>query len=147
MWWRTINNRQRSVWNELERMRSELDKLARTGSRVTGAPNFPALNVWSSAEGLVVTAEIPGVTAEDIDISIVGETLTLSGSRDPEYDGDQVRYHRRERGYGQFNRTLELPYRIEADQVEATFDKGVLTINLPRAEEDKPKKISVQVAS
>lgn len=147
MWWRTINNRQRSLWQELDRMRNELDRLARTESRVAAPPTFPALNVWSSAEGLIVTAEIPGVTAEDIDISIVGETMTLSGSRDPEFDGDEVRYHRRERGCGQFNRTLELPYRIETDQVEATFDKGVLTVTLPRAEEDKPKKIAVQVAS
>lgn len=147
MWWRTVNNRQRSMWREFDRIRKELDRLAQEESRATAPPNFPALNVWSSAEGLIVTAEIPGVTADDIDISIIGETMTLSGSRDPEYDGEDVRFHRRERGCGQFNRTLELPYRIETDQVEATFDKGVLTVNLPRAEEDKPKKIAVKVGS
>jgi len=58
-----------------------------------------------------------------------------------------VRYHRQERGYGKFTRSLELPFRVDAKNVEATFNNGVLTITMPRAEEDKPKKISVKVAT
>jgi HSP20 family protein len=145
MLWRNFDNRGQSVWNELDRLRREMDRLVRSGPRVA-APAFPALNVWSNAEGLLVTSEIPGIEPEDIDISIVGETLTLSGTRRPEEVGQDVLYHRHERGHGQFTRSLQLPYRVEADKIEALFDKGVLHIRLPRAEADKPRKISIKTA-
>ncbi|MCB0212841.1 MAG: Hsp20/alpha crystallin family protein, partial [Anaerolineae bacterium] len=90
--------------------------------------------------------ELPGVNPEDIDISVVGETLKLTGSRQPEELGEGSRYHRRERGFGKFTRTFQLPFAVEADQVEAVFDKGILHISLPRAEAEKPKKITVKAA-
>jgi HSP20 family protein len=145
MWWREFDGGRRSLWREMDRMRREMDRVARAGL-FTPAPAYPALNVWSNADGLVITAEIPGIEPADVEISIVGETLTIAGERKPdEVDGER-RYHRRERGCGRFVRTLQLPYRIENQAIEATFDKGVLTIILPRAEEDKPKKIQVKVA-
>lgn len=110
------------------------------------APAFPALNVWSNADGVLVTAEIPGIAPDAIDISIVDKSLTLQGTREADDLGEEVTTHRQERGYGAFNRTLTLPYNIEQDQVEATFKNGVLTITLPRKEEEKPKKIAVQAA-
>jgi HSP20 family protein len=106
-------------------------------------PRFPAMNVWSGDERVMVTAELPGVTAEDINISVTGDTLTLTGERRRPEVGDGEAYHRQERGYGEFSRSLQLPFRIDANGVEATFRKGVLSITLPRAEEDKPKKIHV----
>jgi HSP20 family protein len=109
------------------------------------APEHPTINVWTNPEGAVVTAELPGVDPEDIDISVVGETLTLHGSRKLEEVGD-VKYHRQERGYGKFTRTFELPFNIEADKVEARLEKGILHIFLPRAEVDKPKKITVKTS-
>ncbi|MFO7679736.1 MAG: Hsp20/alpha crystallin family protein [Chloroflexota bacterium] len=140
---RTYNGR--SVWQEMEKMRRDLDRMS-DGFMVRRAPAFPALNVWTNAEGVLVTAEVPGVAPEALDIAIVDKTLTLRGSRQPEGLGDAVKAHRQERGSGDFNRTLMLPYRIEADQIEATFKNGVLTITLPRAEEEKPKKIAVHAA-
>lgn len=140
---RTYNGR--SVWQEMERMRRDLDRMS-DGFMVRRAPAFPALNVWTNAEGVLVTAEVPGVAPEALDIAIVDKTLTLRGSRQPEGVGDAVKAHRQERGIGDFNRTLMLPYRIETDQIEATFKNGVLTITLPRAEEEKPKKIAVHAA-
>jgi HSP20 family protein len=107
-------------------------------------PNYPAMNVWTNEDGAAITAELPGVNPEDIDISVVGDTLTLSGNRQPEELGDGDTYHRRERGYGQFTRTFQLPFPVEVDQTEAVFEKGVLHLSLPRAEADKPKKISVK---
>ena len=93
----------------------------------------------------MVTAELPGVSPDEINIAITGDTLTLSGSRQrPETESNT--YHRQERGYGPFSRSLQLPFRIDANQVEATFRKGVLSITLPRAEEDKPKKINVNAS-
>jgi HSP20 family protein len=115
-------------------------------SRLAVAPSFPAMNVWSNEEGVVITAELPGVNSGDIDISVVGDTLTLTGSRQPEKLDENSKYHRRERGYGKFTRTFQLPFAVEADKVEALFEKGILHISLPRAEAEKPKKITVKAA-
>lgn len=92
-------------------------------------------------------AELPGVEAEELDVSIVGDSVTLSGERRTEQadDGD-VRYHRQERWQGNFSRTMQLPFRIDAENVEANFRHGVLEVRLPRAAEDRPKKISVSTA-
>ena len=74
----------------------------------------------------------------------MGETLTISGSRQAPADGENIRYHRQERGYGSFTRTIQLPFPIDVDKVEANYEKGVLKIWLPRAESDKPRKITVK---
>lgn len=143
MFLRTNNGR--SIWQEMARMQRELDRMS-DGFVQRRAPTFPALNVWSNADGVLVTAEIPGIEPDAIDISIVGKSLTLKGSRQPDDLGENVTTHRQERGCGEFNRTLTLPYNIEQEQIQATFKNGVLTIALPRKEEEKPKKITVQPA-
>jgi HSP20 family protein len=114
--------------------------------RWNGAHSYPATNVWTSESGAVVSAELPGVAPEDIDISVVNDTLTVSGTRKPE-EAEGATYYRRERGHGEFTRTFQLPFLVQGDQVKAAFDKGVLHIALPRAEEDKPKKIEVKAAA
>jgi HSP20 family protein len=104
------------------------------------------VNIWSNEEGLVISAEVPGISAEDIDISVVGETLTLSGARKREELGEDARYHRHERGNGKFSRVIELPFPVDVNNVQATFKNGVLNISMPRAEADKPRKIVVKGA-
>ncbi len=138
-----------SVLSEMERLQREMNRLFEgvVPRRLRSAPSYPAMNVWSNQDGALITAEVPGVQPEHIDISVVGETLTLTGERLAPEVGEDARYHRQERGYGKFSRSIELPFRVDADQVQATFDQGVLQIRLPRAEEDKPRKISVQVAN
>jgi HSP20 family protein len=137
-------------WQEVERMQREMDRLFNpfygNRSRFQTAPSFPAMNVWTNQDGAILTAELPGVNPEDIDISVVGETLTLTGTRQPEELQEGEKYHRRERGYGKFTRTFQLPFPVEADKVDAVFEKGVLHISLPRAEADKPRKISIKTA-
>jgi HSP20 family protein len=133
----------------MERMRREMDRLFSnfySSPRFRVAPSFPAINVWTNPEGAVITAELSGVSPENIDISVVGDTLTLTGSRQPEELKEGEKYHRRERGYGKFTRTFQLPFVVEADKVEAMFDKGILHLSLPRAEAEKPKKITVKTA-
>jgi HSP20 family protein len=134
----------------MERLQRDMNRLfydsfSQAGGRV-GPTSYPVMNVWSNEEGAVITAELPGVDAEDIDISVVGDTLTLSGSRPADELEDGEKFHRRERSYGKFNRSFKLPFRIETDQIEASFDKGVLHISVPRSEADKPKKIDVKSA-
>ncbi len=138
-----------SPWREFERLQREMNRLfSDTASSIMPrvAPGYPAMNIWTNDEGGVITAELPGLSPDEIEISVVGETLTLSGERKADAPGDDVHYHRRERGYGKFSRTIQLPFQVDADKVEALFEKGVLHVSLPRAEADKPKKITVKAA-
>ena len=137
-----------TVWHEMDRLQSEMNRMFQVNypNRLRPAPAYPALNVWTNEESLNVTAEVPGVRPEDIDISVVGDTLTLSGTRKPEELDDNARYHRQERGYGEFTRTLQLPFPVDVEKVEATFRNGVLLVAMPRSEEDKPRKITVKSA-
>jgi HSP20 family protein len=133
----------------MARLRREMNRVfsgmqPSSGTRVS--PGYPSMNVWANEEGLVVTAELPGIDSETLDISVVNNTLTLKGNRAPENLGEGEVYHRREREYGNFTRAFQLPFDIEANAVEAVYDKGVLQITLPCAEADKPKKITVRVA-
>lgn len=104
---------------------------------------FPAFNVWANENGAMVTSELPGVKMEALDITASGKTITVKGARKEETGGEDVRYLRRERPEGEFNRSIELPFQIDASKVEAKLQNGVLEIRLPRAESDKPRKISV----
>ena len=108
-------------WRELDRMRKELSRLT-NGGRV----DFPAVNVWTSPDTAVVTTEVPGVELKDLNISVSGNTLTLRGLR----KGDELQpeevYHRKERWQGDFAKTIELPFTVESDKVEARYAKGVL---------------------
>ena len=137
-----------SVWREMNRLQREMNQLFDDyyPARSRRAPGYPAVNIWAKEDGLRVTAEVPGVSAEDIDISVVGETLTLSGTRKTDELNEGARYHRQERGYGDFVRSIQLPFPVNVNAVEATFKDGIVAISLPRAEEDKPKKIVVKSA-
>jgi HSP20 family protein len=125
---------------------NELFERAGRSPRTGMAGNYPAMNVWVNADGAMVTAELPGIDVDDLDISVQNNTLTMRGSRNPEELEEGDTYHRQERRYGQFQRTFQLPFEVEAGEVEATYEKGVLRLNLPRSEADKPKRIQVKVS-
>ncbi|PKO11397.1 MAG: Hsp20/alpha crystallin family protein [Chloroflexi bacterium HGW-Chloroflexi-2] len=140
-----------SLWEEMDKLQREMNRMFdsaftnRLIDRPINSHDFPAMNVWTKADvGQVITAEIPGMNVDDLDIKVVGETLTISGSRQAPVDDENIRYHRQERGYGSFTRTIQLPFAIEVDKVEANYEKGVLKVWLPRAESDKPRKITVK---
>ena len=134
-----------SPWREMSRMRHQMDSLMnRMGTGLATAPSYPAMNVWLNEDGAIVTAELPGFDPEALDISVVNDTLTLSGDRCAEDIGEDAVYHRRERRCGKFTRTFQLPFLVEGNAVEASFENGVLKIQVPRAEADKPKKIAVK---
>lgn len=105
--------------------------------------SFPAFNIWSNENGAVVTSEIPGVAMSDLEITASGKTIGIKGTRKESTDNGEARYLRRERVEGEFNRSIELPFQIDASKVEAKLVNGVLQITLPRAESDKPRKIQV----
>jgi len=125
-------------WREIERMEKVLSRLT-ARSRV----EFPAVNLWLNGDEAVVTTELPGIEPGNIDISVIGKSLTLRGSRQTEEAKEGESYHRRERWYGKFSKKIELPFNVDADKVTAKYSKGVLTLHLPRAEAEKPRKISI----
>jgi len=131
-------------WRRLEELSRLADRLLgeATGALI-GTP-FPAVNVWADDEKAVVTAEVPGVKAEDLDISVESDVLTIRGSREPEKLQEGERYRRHERGHGQFTRSVSLPFAVDSDRVEARYKNGVLTVTLPRTEASKPKKIAIK---
>ena len=143
--------RQPYSWREMDRLRKDFDRLFDSAlPRIyrQRARTFPAVNIWTSdEEGAIVTAELAGVDAEAISISVTADTLTISGTRErPEGPGSED-YHRREQSYGEFSRVVQLPYTVNSEAVEASVDKGVLRIVLPRAEAEKPKQIAVTAGS
>jgi len=103
---------------------------------------YPAMNTWEDAEAAYVEAELPGMTMEDVEVYVLGAELTISGERKIAQPQD-ASWHRRERSHGRFQRTLGLPWPIDADRVEAKLTDGVLWIRLPKAETAKPKKVKV----
>ncbi len=122
-----------------------LDEFNPLGVRETlfGAASFPAVNIWEGGDCLHAEAELPGVSQENLEILVVGNELTLKGRR-PAPEGQDLAYHRRERGTGEFVRVVTLPTEIEADKVEASLKDGVLTLKLPKAEAARPRKITVK---
>jgi len=112
-------------------------------TRLRTASNYPAINIWTNEDGLFVSAEMPGVRVEDIDISVDGDTLTISGERGSDEVPEGAHFHRKERGFGKFSRTIQLPFAVNAEKVEASFKDGVLNITLPKVEAEKPKQISI----
>ena len=90
-----------------------------------------------------VRAELPGMKAEDIDIQILGRSLTLSGERKIAFEGEKVRYHRREREAGKFSRVIGLPGDVDSEKVDAKMVDGLLTVVLPKAESAKPRQITI----
>ena len=111
-----------------------------------GAPAGLALDVQETPEAFVVTASIPGVPAEEVDITVLGDTLRIRGERREEHrqDAQGGRWLLRERRYGAFERTVALPTAVKSDAASADFKEGVLTITLPKAEEAKPRSIPVR---
>lgn len=132
-------------------LRRELDRLfdgffGRETFNPFGRPRpSPALNVWEDDERLLAEAEVPGLGMDDIEILIHGNELTVKGHRKP-VAGENVVYHRRERGTGEFSRFVTLPIEVDPDGVEATLKDGVLTIVMPKAERARVRKIAVKTA-
>ncbi len=103
----------------------------------------PAVNVWETGEAVFAELEVPGLKSDQLDLSVVGDQLSIKVER-PEAEQEGVTYHRRERPVGSFTRVLRLPSPVASDAVQAELKNGVLTIKLPKAEAVRPRKIEVQ---
>lgn len=139
-----------TVFDELESIQENMNRLLAgqdadpLARRARGA--YPPLNVYATAEGLVIDAEMPGVDPQDVDISVVGDELSLHGKVNVQEPAAGETVLRRERPAGEFQRTLQLPFRANTGGVKATFKNGLLRIAVPRSEEEKPRKIAIEAA-
>lgn len=130
-------------------LRREMDRLFEDftrpfdGGLMRGVAAFPALNVWEDAEKVYAEAEMPGVKLEDVEVSVVGNELSIKGTRRPQHEGNMT-FHRQERITGEFSRFLTLPVAVNAEKVEAVMKEGVLTITMPKADQAKRRRIEVK---
>ncbi len=146
MFWRNTYRapmRSANSWmNDMRRMNRQMDYLF-GGTRGPIRAEYPLLNAWSGDDGLVIVAEVPGVSEDELEITIDGRTLTLSGTRKADELHEGARQYRRERSYGEFSRTVQLPFDVDVDSVKAAYVGGLLEIELPRLPEEKPRKIAL----
>ena len=112
------------------------------------SPTWPALNIWETDDSALVEAELPGLTMQDLEVTVAGNDLTISGDRKlgAHADDNGVNWHRRERAQGRFTRTVTLPWDIDPDKVEARLVDGVLTVQLPKAQQARAKKVKILTA-
>ena len=137
----------RNPWVEFERIRQGLDELSRSyaekGKAQIRANVYPPLNIYEEAAKMVLSAEIPGVKAEDLDISLEGDTLSIQGKRDSREDDFTLSYHRREIESGSFSRAISLPVKVDVERISAKLVNGILTVTLMKAAEATPRQIRV----
>lgn len=140
---------------EMVSLRAAMDRLfedsfvSPTSWRTTSAGETvtPPIDVHETPDELVLTAALPGIKPEDVEITLTGQNLTLRGEfkADEEVKNDQYLY--RERRFGSFSRSLQLPVRVEGDRAQATFEHGILTLRVPKADEVKPRQIQIHAGS
>ena len=104
---------------------------------------MPAVDVFEKEDRFVIKAELPGMKEEDIDVSVVGDTLSIRGEKKTETEINDEDYYRCECSYGSFYRSIPLPSNVDADKIEASFEDGILEVALPKSAKVKPKKIAV----
>jgi HSP20 family protein len=150
-------------WDPFQDLRSTQDEMAQMSPMLAHALGLharqqgndramttawaPALDISERKDAYLVTVEVPGVEPEDLDITMEDGLLTIKGERQFTSESSEQQFHRVERRYGAFRRSITLPAQVQADQIEATFDNGVLQIVVPKAEEAKPKRIQVRPGS
>ena len=135
-------------WNTLNQLQSEMNELFHRWTETPGAERestgFPPLNVWEEADYLHFTAELPGLTMNDLEIYVTdNKQLTIKGERKRNIPEKAIP-HREERGHGKFTRVLTLPFAVDAEKVEARLENGILHLKLAKHESAKPRKIFVQ---
>ncbi|HLH75734.1 MAG TPA: Hsp20/alpha crystallin family protein [Candidatus Binataceae bacterium] len=136
-------------FGSLVSLQQELERFMRNPAFAMGPSGFgayPPVNIFESSEGALIIAEAPGLNAAKLNLSGTGHTLTVSGERIFEPDGNGWGYHRRELNKGKFSRSIHLPENYELANAEARYEAGLLIIRVPRAERAKPRQIAVQTA-
>ena len=139
----------RHPFAEMERMARQMDLLTKT---LFGRPEmqffpskvFPAINITEDKEKYYMRAELPGIKADELQVEVTGKNLSISGERKIQSEGDNAKYHRKEREEGRFSRVIGLPGEVDADSVDAKLVNGLLTISIAKSVAARPKQITVK---
>jgi len=131
------------VSSQMDRLSREMDRLFGRAERAEQVGVYPSLNLYDEGDRIVLRAEVPGMSAEEIEIDATGKVLTIAGERKRPKVDERASAHRRERGHGRFKRAISLPQEIDPDGVEARYELGVLEVVMPKAEAARPRKIEV----
>jgi HSP20 family protein len=134
-----------SIQSEMNRLFNTFFDTPTTGNGGAARRWLPAMDVVETDEHFVLTADLPGLSEDDVNIEVEENVLTVSGERKAAHEDKREGFVRVERSYGAFRRSLTLPKGVDADAVSASFDKGVLEIRIPKPEERKPRKVAIQV--
>ena len=138
-------------FGELSSLRREMDRLwenffgERPLTRMWAREWAPSLDVSETRDNFVVKAEVPGIDAKDIDISLTGDVLTIKGEKRQEKEEKEEDYHLVERSYGSFSRSVRLPAEVESNKIKASYKNGILNITLPKSEKVKAKEVKIKV--
>jgi HSP20 family protein len=138
----------RGPFSELERLRRQMDsflgRVSESGLADQHAGVFPSINLTEDDACFHIRAELPGIPSKDLEIQATGNKLSISGERKIVAEGEDVRYHRRERESGKFSRAISLPGDIDPDGITAALSNGILKISIPKAAKIKPKQITIK---
>jgi HSP20 family protein len=139
-----------SPFNQLSRIRNEINRIFEDPFGLASAASTffegwtPAVDVYEEQDKITVRAELPGMKKEDIDITVVGDTLTIAGERKQEEEKKEGEVYRSERFLGRFQRSISLPTQVDVNNVQATYKDGVLTVNIAKSEQAKRKQIEIK---
>src|SRR3954468_717771 len=137
-----------TLQNEMNRLfGSVMDTPPQQGNGGTLRRWMPAMDLVEAEDHFVLRADLPGLSEADVNIEVEERVLTISGERKAEHTENKDGYHRVERAFGSFSRSLTLPEGVDAEAVSASFDRGVLEVHIPKPEERKPRKISIGVGN
>lgn len=133
-------------WREIGQLQNEMSRMlagARSLSR-TGQPEFPPVNLYVKDHDLLLTLEIPGVDPANVDVSVTGDSVRISGERLPDDVTAGQNLHRHERLTGRFERSVQLPFEVDPSKTDAVYERGVLSLRMARPESQKPRKVTVK---
>jgi HSP20 family protein len=133
-----------NIFNEMDRLRKEVNGLFNNYGHASSNATFPLLNAYEDKENVMVTAELPGLTKDQVSITFSDGVLTLSGKQETPDKLKEMSVIRKERAEGDFEKTLRIPMKVNQEAISASFSNGILSITLPKAEEAKPKTISIE---
>ena len=132
-----------NVMPEIMHLQQEMNRLFSSAGQKT-QQDYPAVNIWEKEGASIVTAELPGIDPEKMDITVSDNILSIAGTALKEtFDKGEI-YLRQERGIGNFKRNIQLPFQVDTKAVDARYEKGILMITLPKIKEDLPKKIKIK---
>ena len=136
-----------TLQNEMNRLFGSVFDAPAQGNGGTLRRWMPAMDLVETEDHFVLRADLPGMSEEDVNIEVEERVLTISGERKAEHTENKDGYHRVERAFGAFSRSLTLPEGVDPEAVAASFDRGVLEVQIPKPEERKPRKISIGVGN